>query len=76
MEIKKMTLKELIEFVSNPKVIDGEGEIIDDRYWEAMDAIKEELSIADKEETQNDIEGIKTLIKRHKHLEGKIVAEI
>jgi len=56
---------------------DKEGNIKnEEKYHKAKDDIQEELSIMSRYEIEEELEELKKLIKKHHHLEGKVVREV
>lgn len=57
--------------------IDKEGNIKDEnKYYKAQDGIQEDLGIMPRHEIEEELEQLKELLKKHRHLEGKVVKEI
>lgn len=74
--LDEMTPKELIDFISSPNVIDKEGVITDDRYWEARDKLLEHLNLKDKTDIEDDISELEKKFKKHDHKDGNVVVKV
>ena len=72
------SLRENIEIID--KCVDKEGNVSNQKkYQEANDEIKEEMLMIleeDFNELRDEIKELKTLLKKHQHMDAKVVVEV